>query len=498
MGLKITKMACIGNLIVNVFGIMKQQYTNAFIWKKKLLLLSICSISMYSVVGFADEVIESWINDGPNPSYFYHHKNESITKDQALTECNAAIALYDASHACHNAGNKTLGYQATGGWVEDMNNPRHNHLFTYYYPQYFSTFEISDQCPLEEGDPCNPATGVMTRTESDYISADGTLKIKRYYSSQGISDGFNRMGYGWRHNYSYRINGYGGWEVEDYKATKSGEYFSPDDACEFGWSSLKSNYRILSDSVARYHSGRCEIVQNNSIAAYLQIRNTRNSSIGYASPEPVKSIKRFGSNSRIFYLRNGEWISLYPTSASLQETADGWSFRAPNGSIEIYNADGRLLSRRDRSGINTSFSYDDQDRLFTVTGHYGKTLTFQYGDNDNLAIITTPDGDIRYEYDVKGRLSHVINVDGSERFYYYENIYRPNAMTGITDENANRFVSWTYDTKGRALTSEHANGADRVTFTYNADGSTKVKDAAGAERTYHFVVKQGAMKVDRI
>lgn len=37
-----------------------------------------------------------------------------------------------------------------------------------------------------------------------------------------------------------------------------------------------------------------------------------------------------------------------------------------------------------------------------------------------------------------------------------------------------------------------------MAFAYNADGTTTVTDAAGAERTYHFAVIQGDLKVTQI
>ena len=42
--------------------------------------------------------------------------------------------------------------------------------------------------------------------------------------------------------------------------------------------------------------------------------------------------------------------------------------------------------------------------------------------------------------------------------YLYENSSLPFSLTGITDENGNRYVTWGYDTEGRA-TSNYMGGS---------------------------------------
>ena len=87
------------------------------------------------------------------------------------------------------------------------------------------------------------------------------------------------------------------------------------------------------------------------------------------------------------------------------------------------------------------------------------------------------------------------NPDLTVREYHYENASFENHLTGIMDENGNRFATWSYDTEGRADSSERADGKERVTLVYNADGSTTLSMANGAARTYHFSVQQGARKL---
>ncbi|MBF0474981.1 MAG: RHS repeat protein [Deltaproteobacteria bacterium] len=65
----------------------------------------------------------------------------------------------------------------------------------------------------------------------------------------------------------------------------------------------------------------------------------------------------------------------------------------------------------------------------------------------------------------------------------------PNALTGITDENGNRFATYAYDAQGRAISTQHADGAELTTVTYNTDGSTGVTDANGNLHSYTFTTQ---------
>ncbi|MCU7890159.1 MAG: RHS repeat protein [Candidatus Thiodiazotropha sp. (ex Ustalcina ferruginea)] len=50
----------------------------------------------------------------------------------------------------------------------------------------------------------------------------------------------------------------------------------------------------------------------------------------------------------------------------------------------------------------THFTYDNEGRLSTVTGHFSDTLTYHYDDEGYLVTITTPDGNLNYAYDESG------------------------------------------------------------------------------------------------
>ncbi|WBI25779.1 hypothetical protein PALA23_02677 [Pseudomonas aeruginosa] len=101
-------------------------------------------------------------------------------------------------------------------------------------------------------------------------------------------------------------------------------------------------------------------------------------------------------------------------------------------------------------------------------------------------------------YNQNGSLTkRTTNASGfkSEKDYHYENSQNPRLLTGITDENGARYATWTYDDQGRAISSEHANGAEKVSLAYNDDGSTTVTNEYGKQATYRFQVIQGIKRI---
>ena len=57
-----------------------------------------------------------------------------------------------------------------------------------------------------------------------------------------------------------------------------------------------------------------------------------------------------------------------------------------------------------------------------------------------------------------------------------------------------RFATIAYDSKGRAISTQHAGGAEETIFTYNSDGTTDVTDALGTMRNHSFQAVLGSRK----
>jgi len=165
---------------------------------------------------------------------------------------------------------------------------------------------------------------------------------------------------------------------------------------------------------------------------------------------------------------------------------------SPGDETEIYKPTGELLSISARNGLTQTFGYDSQGRLASITDSFGRSLAFTYDASNRIATMTDPaGGPYVYAYDANNNLASVTYPGGAVKTYVYNEPANtsganlPNALTGIVDENNARFATYKYDTSNRAISTEHAGGAQRYTLTYSA-GSTVVTDALGTQRTYGF------------
>lgn len=197
------------------------------------------------------------------------------------------------------------------------------------------------------------------------------------------------------------------------------------------------------------------------------------------------------------------WSANTSVSRTLSSTVSGHQLLLEDGSLETYTAAGQLLSISEPSGRTQTLAYDGSGRLQSITDSHGRQLTFTHDSSDRIATVTNPAGGIiRYTYDAPGNLATVTypddtpsdTTDDPVRAYHYEDSRFPHALTGITDENGDRYATWAYDEQGRAILSEHAGGAERVQLSYNADGTTSVTDALGTSRSYGFETVLGVVK----
>lgn len=188
----------------------------------------------------------------------------------------------------------------------------------------------------------------------------------------------------------------------------------------------------------------------------------------------------------------------------------GWRYTvAADDSVETYNATGRLLSIADRTGRTQTLAHDvpvanggddDYETLDTVTDDSGRQLVFTYDANKRIATVTDPAGGIiTYGYDAQSNLVSVQYPDGRSKTYHYNEPGNtagadlPHALTGITDENGDRYATYQYQADGKAISTGHAKGADLHTLTYGTN-STTVTDPLGTSRTYNFTTILGVVK----
>lgn len=185
----------------------------------------------------------------------------------------------------------------------------------------------------------------------------------------------------------------------------------------------------------------------------------------------------------------------------LEDGSNGVKLTNNEDEIEYYNNVGQLVLTEARNGESHYYNYDsDTGFLLSISDDYGHSLSFEYDESGNIASLTLPDESrIIYSYNQNGDFSSVSYPDGHSglvsRHYHYEIEDLPRALTGITNENGERYVSWNYDSEGYAVESSNANGINRSSIQLEGDGRITETNALGKDTTYTFSVINGVSRL---
>jgi len=175
-----------------------------------------------------------------------------------------------------------------------------------------------------------------------------------------------------------------------------------------------------------------------------------------------------------------------------------------------------------RGGYTWNFTYGTRGEVLSITDSYARTISFVWnyttnGDTSTLypravRSISMPDGTVLvYEYE-----NYSGQTSGSEswarlktisRFgtngsladstqLKYESTLSNLFLTGIINNAGIRSASWTYDSSGRVLTAQGANGADGISIAYSTSANKQnfyrtVTNALGKQTTFTFKAESG-------
>ncbi len=199
---------------------------------------------------------------------------------------------------------------------------------------------------------------------------------------------------------------------------------------------------------------------------------------------------------------------------------------------ETYDASGRLSEVRERDGRVVTVVYADgtdgsvsgnggfvsdapgnptttvlpAGRMLRVQDSFGQKLVFGTDSSGRIVKITNSAGEaVRYGYDSANQLTTVTWPGGAVRTYHYNEAAHtgganlPGALTGISDENGERYATYQYNASGRAIGEYLAGGADAANLSYTQDlyqnvTQTAYTDALGTTRTYGFATQFGVTR----
>jgi RHS repeat-associated protein len=180
---------------------------------------------------------------------------------------------------------------------------------------------------------------------------------------------------------------------------------------------------------------------------------------------------------------------------TLQSGAYVFDITLPDGTKRHFDRYYKLTEIRDRFDNVQSLTYSGNN-LSYVLDNFGRRIDFEYNAAGRLTAAVTPAGRFEYTYDANNNLTQVKNPDQTTKNYSYTGTDVHN-LTGFTDENGITALTVAYDSKDRAISSELAGGAEKVTVTYNPYFERVVTDNNGNAKNYKIRFVKGVGKVER-
>jgi RHS repeat-associated protein len=202
-----------------------------------------------------------------------------------------------------------------------------------------------------------------------------------------------------------------------------------------------------------------------------------------------------GSGQRVYFGRSSgvssdPFLPIAPsaTRAQVLQAGGGWQLRWFDGNVHNFNSAGHLTTLIDRNNNTTTIAYDGSNRLSTATDPWGHVLTYHYsGTSALVSSLSDATGTIasyQYPYSFLGWLSEVDYADGSKLVFTYD--WGTYKLLTVKDGLGNLIESHTYDSSGRALTSQRDGGAGLVNLNYVSNSETDVTDALGKVSVFKY------------
>lgn len=175
-----------------------------------------------------------------------------------------------------------------------------------------------------------------------------------------------------------------------------------------------------------------------------------------------------------------------------------------DGRTSRFSATGQLLWMKDQEGNQTSFAYDTNNNLTTITDPFGRSVSLTHTTNGRVSQISDSTGTAAtYTYDTGGDyLTTVTYADSSQYKFEYVTVGTKTYLATVKDALNNILETHQYDSSGRATTSEKAGGAELFTIDYSHVNDTvpysTVTDALGRVTKYYFDGSKGRNIITRL
>lgn len=195
-----------------------------------------------------------------------------------------------------------------------------------------------------------------------------------------------------------------------------------------------------------------------------------------------------GNRSVITYtLLNGTYVASANVRDRVSAVSGGYQYYdAEHESIETYNTAGQQILAEMANGSKVSFAYSAGTTaaapaagyLIQIADNVGRTLKFEYllpqgttsastATAGLLSKVTDSAGiSASFTYDSSKNLVSITWADNKSQQFLYESPALIWALTGLIDENGNRFSTWTYDGQGFATGNSLGQGVNEYIVRY--------------------------------
>jgi RHS repeat-associated protein len=294
-----------------------------------------------------------------------------------------------------------------------------------------------ESCPLQFGNPIDAATSEKREHEIDYSTADGLLKLERFYISQ-----------------------FQGWQ---FAVPSELVDLSPGEGQAKPGSCYSGTYRLNAET----RSYCFEYIQN-PVAAQQQvvIKTAKNNNFYTFNKSANGSLT--GTNvyaGKLTKLPDNTWVHIQRDNSQDYYSDQGLLAKRKlvTGREIFYRYSGsKLTAIQDDSGREISLHYDSENRISSATLPDGNLIRYNYDSNNNVTRVTFPDGTSKqYLYNESG----LVSVD-----YGVTSLY----LTGKIDERGIRNGTYKYVNKFQnfSISTEQADGINKYISRGATNGIT--------------------------
>ena len=153
---------------------------------------------------------------------------------------------------------------------------------------------------------------------------------------------------------------------------------------------------------------------------------------------------------------------------------------SPDGCTPVkneYYPDGRLAAHEDNTGNRTTYVYDVENHIESVTNAHGNTATYRYdGSGDVIEVLDPLGTSTHYTYDANNNKTSVTSPSGQIVTFTYDG--RGNKLTESYEPEPGNLLTYSYTYNVFAQpTSVTKPLGDRVVYSYNTNGNLTRRQA---------------------